>query len=75
MTPVTQQVILHTSTTNREVNMKIGSLIKIRDTDVLGIVVGVDKQGCLDVRGLNGVYRDRRYIIRKTNMYVEVLCK
>ena len=55
--------------------MKIGSLIKIRDTDVLGIVVGVDKQGCLDVRGLNGVYRDRRYIIRKTNMYVEVLCK
>jgi len=75
LTTTAQQVILFASTTNREVKMKIGTLIKIKNTSVIGIVVAIDNEGRLDVRGLNGIWLDRRYTIRETNKYVEVLCR
>ena len=57
--------------------MKIGTLIKIKgqDTPAIGVVVGIIEEEHLDVRGLNGLFLDKRWIIRKSNKYVEVLCK
>ena len=55
----------------------IGTIIKIKDTDVIGIVAEkaeVNPRGeqMYIIRGLN---TNRRYCMRLSNPYVEIICK
>lgn len=55
----------------------IGTIIKIKDTDVIGIVsetaeVNPCGEQMFVVRGLNN---NRRYTMRLSSPYVEIICK
>ena len=55
----------------------IGAIIKIKDTNVIGIVAEkVEVNPCGEqIYNVLGLNNNRRYTMRLSNPYVEVICK
>ena len=61
----------------------IGTIIKIKDSHVIGIVIGLDSPEYDSdpsdpryiIQGLSKKHADKKYCMRLSNEYLEIICK